>query len=700
MIFNFDEFVETLHAKSPEKITLPDLKLLLNLGDDYTRDTPVSTGKRLTLHRIGFWGQKTSSEEQSYNNATISYTQNIENGVNIWIAGNFKGKSSIFKMIKFALTGRNRIKPNIKKWIHHLLLNFSINDKDYTVYLNMQKSLRAALFNGTIHDVEKIDLNSDNIVFAATSESKYEKQIEDFFFSQFSYYSLKWTQKAPQKDKDELLEAGASWVTYFESIFLESRDSGNLMFGAQSKKIFQMLLGLEFTYPINRLSVEKEKLQFEKARKASHTEAQADKKTKEEARLRTRLIEIDEELKRIADLSPMIDTNKWTTRYSELIQEIQRQNNQMLAIENRLYESRQKLAEIASATEQRNSESFRLNKEIQKTVKRIEDLEEFMQIGIFFSNLEVKHCPSCDHTLTEQRKVAAAQSKTCSLCNDPISEEDIIDAEEYKEKISNLIIVKQNLLHELSKLGQENTQSQYENAYRNIIKLEQEKVGFSSPEPLIAELEDIRGVLENERTRPRPNKERYDELIAERAVAVYKLEQHKDPVLEKDDNIDIKIQFLTDAITELNVQRFRASDKVLRRLGTLMLEEIRQLGLTSITDVTITEGFDVKYNQDGDLIAFEDIAEGEQLRAKIAFYLSLIQLDIENNFGRHTRFLILDSPAKEEADRDYMAGLSTILQTVDERFGENLQILIGTAERSLTDVVKSQYVTAPAQFVF
>ena len=77
------------------------------------------------------------------------------------------------------------------------------------------------------------------------------------------------------------------------------------------------------------------------------------------------------------------------------------------------------------------------------------------------------------------------------------------------------------------------------------------------------------------------------------------------------------------------------------------------------------------------LYKYDNIAEGEQLRAKIAFYLSLIQLDIEFNFGRHTRLLIIDSPGKEEADSKYLEGLTQVLNSIEDRYGDNLQILLG-----------------------
>ena len=109
---------------------------------------------------------------------------------------------------------------------------------------------------------------------------------------------------------------------------------------------------------------------------------------------------------------------------------------------------------------------------------------------------------------------------------------------------------------------------------------------------------------------------------------------------------------------------------------------------------------DIRFKQNDEFILFNQITEGEQLLVKIAFYLSLIQLDIEFNEGRHTRFLMIDSPSKEEADKKFIEGLKQVLKSIQSRFGNQLQILIGTAERELIDVVENQYVTPKDTFVF
>jgi len=162
----------------------------------------------------------------------------------------------------------------------------------------------------------------------------------------------------------------------------------------------------------------------------------------------------------------------------------------------------------------------------------------------------------------------------------------------------------------------------------------------------------------------------------------------------------MKIKLLNSAIEKLSEKRFSLGTRVMDRLSELMKNEIRDFGLTSITEVKINDNFEIHYKQDNDYVTFDNIAEGEQLRAKIAFYLSLIQLDIEFNFGRHTRLLIIDSPGKEEGDSKYLDGLSLVLKSIESRYGDDLQILIGTAERKLSGVVRHQTEYATGEYVF
>ncbi|STF08835.1 hypothetical protein [Elizabethkingia anophelis] len=210
----------------------------------------------------------------------------------------------------------------------------------------------------------------------------------------------------------------------------------------------------------------------------------------------------------------------------------------------------------------------------------------------------------------------------------------------------------------------------------------------------------VQETINEGRRKVRPRDLEKNGLIEEKAVLNFRLKQlDENPKPTGDPKIEQKIQLLSKAVDQLNNIRFAEGQSILKKLSDLMTVEVKALGL-KISEITINERFDIKYKQDGDFLSFSEIAEGEQLRAKLAFYLSLIQLDIEHNYGRHSRFLIIDSPGKEEGDKNYLEGLSKLIIELEQRFGDKLQILIGTAERSLENTVKHQKVVPADTYVF
>lgn len=214
-------------------------------------------------------------------------------------------------------------------------------------------------------------------------------------------------------------------------------------------------------------------------------------------------------------------------------------------------------------------------------------------------------------------------------------------------------------------------------------------------------LQELEKSINTEKTKTTNNDSVKEGLIKEKTILEFRIsELEKSASLSSDFGIDTKVELLTSAIAKLTTLRYTEGKKVLERFASLMLSELHALGLKSFSKVHISENFDITYQQDGDFLSFENIVEGEQLRAKIAMYLSLIQMDIEFNFGRHTRFLIIDSPGKEEADKNYLQGFADIVKGIQDKFGNQLQILIGTAERDLENVVEQQNLTSTNQYVF
>lgn len=346
---------------------------------------------------------------------------------------------------------------------------------------------------------------------------------------------------------------------------------------------------------------------------------------------------------------------------------------------------------------------FSLNKKLIDTTKYLNDLKEYVEIGVLFSNLDIKHCPSCNHKVSQHRKTINTNEHKCSLCHEKVDKETTdIDIEVYRKKIESQSIIIRDIKVELDKLktNEKDLQSTYNRKYEERIKLEQIESIAKGSNSFSERLQELNEIIHSTQNKSVPNYEKKEKLISKKAVIQFQIDQILNIKPKSKIDYDTKIQFLNVAIKKLSEERFALGSRIINRLSTLMLDEIQSLGLTSITEVIIDEKFDIQYRQDNDLIRFDNIAEGEQLRVKIAFYLSLIQLDIEFNFGRHSRLLIIDSPSKEEADNKYLDGLSEILGGIERRYGDNLQILIGTAERKLSGIVEHQTEFPLNEYVF
>lgn len=133
-MFNFDKFLSSIHEHFKNDALEEDVYKVLDLKEEYGKDSPHSIGKRLKLCRVKIKGEKGQDKP-------INYDKKIYDGINVWVADNSMGKSSIFKVIKFALTGNNDLKEDVKGWIREIYLEFDLGNK-YCIFITNQKSSR------------------------------------------------------------------------------------------------------------------------------------------------------------------------------------------------------------------------------------------------------------------------------------------------------------------------------------------------------------------------------------------------------------------------------------------------------------------------------------------------------------------------------------------------------------------------------
>jgi DNA repair exonuclease SbcCD ATPase subunit len=701
--FDFNSFVQEQFEQFQDTFTLEEVKDILYLGEDvYTRDSPNSTGKTLVLDFLAFKGKKDDGKP-------FNYSQELNKGLSIWITknSNLKGKSSIFKIIKFALTGSNSIKDDVNRWIEEILLCFTIGVHHYTVHItNKKRGLASKLYNSKISVWEDLEQLAKSPIFETNNEKDFEYEIQEFFFQQFSYYSLRWTQKHPKKEKLDLIEVPASWNTYFKSIYLESKDYGALFYGGslshQGQKVFQTLMGLDLTFAINQLTIKQDGLKNENAKEKLKSQSFQSHNDKKKEELKEEISKIE---KQIDDLNkkPVLAIDQEIVGLQDQYTKLISRYNQISKLENDCRELSKNINKVESEIEQKRKLYFSIQNRIDSINKRTLELNEHIEIGVFLSDLEVKNCPSCHHSINEEKRKNNLSAHQCPLCSDGIIESEDVDKESYEEKIKQL-------QGELFQVEQQKKSVEDEGkviknelgTLKNTLKDKENELQKADNNNLLLQIQSIQSQINIKLAQNPMNNSQREELIIKKAVLEYQLKEIENNSTQTKSlsNYEREISLLQNAIEALKKQRYEIGNNIILRLQYLMLKEVHSFGITSITGIRITENFDVKYTQGGEEISFEKISEGEQLRAKLAFYLSLIQLDIESAMGKHTRFLMIDSPGKEEAGNIYMDGLISVLQDIEKRYGDELQILIATADSRFENTLKNQFVYQEDTFIF
>ncbi|OXM87067.1 hypothetical protein [Paenibacillus rigui] len=674
-------------------VNINQAKALINF-DSAIEDMPISTGKRLVINYLEFNGQKKNGE-------SINFIKEFEQGVNIIIADNLRGKSTVFKVLKAALTGDvNSIKADVKQWIKNVTLGFKISNKDYTVMISLEKRFKGILYSIPWKELADVNSIDDKIIFQANNNTKYYDEIQKFFFNQFSYYSLKWTQKSSAKDSNDLVEASASWKTYYKSIYLESKDSVSF-YGGQDQKVFQMLLGFEYTNLINHLSVKRDMLLFELSKHKEFENRKDNAAKNENGEIEHKLEQIQGKLEQINNNSLMQELSRLQNEYNRMIRKLNHTNTGTLKTSQESQRAIKKQAELLRKLEEYEYEERRIRKEMIRYNRLLNDLLEYIEIGQFFSNLDIKCCPSCNQEVNNHHSQI---DEICPLCHEHVKIDDE-NRQVYLHKIEETKTLLKKLENEISliKVKIQEIKDNLEQANREVeVIRNQLKLQGKYEEEMESELSNIIGNINLVRQNSSDISEEEKKLIAERAVLLYKRDSASDNSNEQIivEKMEEELKVLNSAIDFLDQKRYEKSKNILDTLASMMLAEIHEFGLESITDIEIDNKFNVTYIQNDVSMKFDDIAEGEQLRVKLAFYLGLMQLDIEKNFGRHTRFLIIDSPNKEEGDSKYLEGLKDVLININDRYGENLQIIIGTATRELENVLKNQTVYPKGDYVF
>jgi DNA repair exonuclease SbcCD ATPase subunit len=638
---DWEKFINSVFECSKGVMGFEDIRSLLDISK-HEHDNPHTQGKMLIINRLKFTGSKNNGDR-------IDFDKKFFTGVNVVFADNNKGKSSIFKIIKFALTGdKSSIKKDVYGWLKKVILEFQLNNTTFTIYIDLTNPrVKSGLYKSTIDALKicedgKVKIEKILVNFEENTEQNFKDKMQEFFFEQFSYYNLFWTSS--NKQSLELQDNSTSWKTYYKSIYLESKDYNVLFlttdFGSQNKKILEMILGLKYTALINSWKIQLDYLKHESNKKDLFKDEMLGINEEEKMELQ----------KELEDLQFRIEQVK--------IQQKQR-FNKSTGID--IYkENAEKLFSIEQNLIKTEDELNGLNSEKTKLERQVARLEEELDFGYYFSNLDIKRCPRCEHEINQRKINKEKESHTCFLCDDELDSSSENDKEILMEKIEeqkrhliNINAVIDKLKSRISEILTEKKETTIllEENEKNINSWDIEGEGISE----LADLVEKKIELEIKMKKRDYNSSDQQQII-----------EHKKDVVNC-------------AINLLNDLRYRESIVILNSFEELILEQINKYGLKNIESVKVRDDMEIIFYQNSVENKFSDLNEGEQLRAKLAVVISLILLDVKYSVGRHPRLLIIDSPGKEEVISRDLIGLASIFKEINKEYEANLQIIIGTA---------------------
>jgi len=584
--------------------------------------------------------------------------------VNVWVADNFCGKSSILRIIKWCLTGNNDLKPDIKKWIKIVMLEFMIRDTVYSIKIdNTSARPNGALYQKDIAQLLCLEEEA-NVVFTFKSGKEMEERLQSFFMLNMGLYPLKWTQKSSSKDSIELYESSTSWSTYFKALFMKSDEYNAFLlpkeqaYGNQTQKILGMFLGLGLLKIQNRLGFRIDMIKYELAK-------QDFSKNKDNETANTTIQMLHNEKENVAkereklenELNILVNQSKM----NELVSQLGRINNALAAANQRL-----------SAKE---AQLFHLNRLIEEEESATIGLKEALHFKLFFNGIQVNTCPHCETKISEEKLRREKEEHICSVCHEPLTKGTEEQLKLLKIKLEENQAILSNLRKEKKEL-----ESELDDLRLGILELEKNK------KELTEELNYFSRIDVNELN------ERIRELLLQQGKIEGKIEELLEKIDDQKDTYVVEMQLekeiLSLILSKVEEEAKNVNKSIIDQLKNSVKEWVVRFGIKNVQDVKIDSRLEPQIMQNGEWNNFYDLVDGEKLRFKIAFFVQLMLLASQSGVGKHPQLLLIDSPGTNELIEEHFQAIVDVFREIDEKYSDHCQILIASARQSLKNATR------------
>lgn len=577
---------------------------------------------------------------------------------------NLRGKSSVLRILMWALRGRCDLQPEVQSWIDRVALDFKVDEDTYCVAFEVDhdnhhypRGVLTRSRRGTTVTVGSFD-----------RPDEFESVMGGTMMAALGLPAI-----AAQTEGTRTQHA---WPTYAGALTIRGDNLdyllGDVRFAGLPSRLLSMFVGTpwaaaraEATTAVTLVETRLRQLENDASQRTDELRKAHTKATEEVAQLRVVLESIKaprtdpQQVLAALQAFPRLDAE--VARLSKLLQGARNHHDEVQA----------QLADERS--------------------RRHQELEDAIA-SRFFQNLRPTSCPRCSEPVTPARLKAEAAGHSCSVCATDI---DLVAHQNHivlSSSVSNVDIKRLEAPSE--SLGKADPR------------------GHNFPDDIdevvddLTALVDATGVAEKRMTSLEAQlvvaEQKRDEtasVVAAHAEA-NEIQQARQQAL-----IDLaRAEGVASALTpdgelvesaRADAELLRSELRVLKAAQTITTKWVhddqaqrltdlessivtlaRSFGMANLTQVSLSGNTAMKVTKGGSTNAYGKTERGEKVRLKLATAIALIQQGRNEGVGRHPGLLIVDSPGAEEINQD---DFDTMIEALNrEAEAAEIQIFIGT----------------------
>lgn len=589
----------------------------------------------------------------------------FESGVNVIKADNFKGKTSVLKIIKLAIMGRDKLDDKLRDKVKEIFLEFQMDEKIYTSYMCRYRKRGSkpawAIYESVLDEV--IPGESDPLI------SK-KKKIIEFFMTQFGLPKI--TQKKAQRGRLESGEKLVGFGDYFRAFYQDQKRGYNeIMSPNHSTKVSVMSVMMgqheaEFQNKCDKAIDDKGKeieileKKIQDLEKRMKLRAKRFGFTKDfDTQLKEREVILSKKKRNLKGLYRQKDTYL-ESNISSLLEDID-------YLEKNIDESESQRCNFQLIISDLKGNKSQLMRDIRW-------MEEEMASTAIFKSYFVRTCPLCRNEISMEKIRLEKETQRCALCGSEIE----LD-EERISIMGNEISERKKNVNELR-----NRIKEYEKSLK--ILLENIKRKREKRIQLYKDKEKIKKHLDRDFL---PKIVDLTREITRIETELSELHYSKQEILENRERItlkesELKIMKQFDKLLKENILGNDTSEKQIKKHMVKYMKEFLEMAMGSGFETV--ELYDMEPKIDD--MKFEVMPEGEKVRASMAIYYGLLMMGLKHN-GKLPCFLIIDAPRQQEMQEVNFHKIVRTYRNLDEQHGEEVQVIISSADPAVIDATSN-----------